>query len=182
MTPGFQRVRSARLLATLLAVSVACAPGPSTGTGADSSGLPEAPVPDAASDSDAAGGSAPPARLLGAFEDDYGNSYDITPASWVQLPHGRFHIRAWNAAGRFLVAQNDSLNAHAPGLWTRIDWVPLEGMQPYEWAYCLSEYEAASRADAEQSTVARRDSLRTGCNGYPFSRMRPVSEPASRAP
>ncbi len=181
MTPELLRVRSTWQLVALLAASVACAPGPSTETGTDASGAPGAPAPGAASGPDAAGGSAPPAGLLGAFEDDYGNSYDITPGSWVQLPHGHLHVRAWNAAGRFLIAQNDSLNAHAPGLWTRIDWVPLEGMQPYEWAYCLSEYEAASREDAERSTVARRDSLRTGCNGYPFSRMRPASEPESAA-
>lgn len=75
-------------------------------------------------------------------------------------------------ARRYLIAWNDSSNATAPGLWTRIDWIPLSGMPPYAWAFCLSAYEAPSRAAAEATAIARPDTPRTGCNGYPFSRMR----------
>ena len=116
-----------------------------------------------------------PDGLLGEFQDDYGNRYEISPTMWVQMPHGRFHIRAWQPGERYLIARTDSGNAHAPGMWTRIDWAELSDMAPYEWAYCLSEYQAASRKEAERSETAVRDSLRTGCNGHPFSRMAPVS-------
>lgn len=116
-----------------------------------------------------------PSALLGEFRDDYGNSYEISPSLWVQLPHGRFHITEWYPEQRYLIAVNDSANSHAPGKWTRIDWAELRDMPPYEWAYCLSEYQAASREEAERSAVAVRDSLRTGCNGYPFSRMAPAA-------
>jgi hypothetical protein len=115
---------------------------------------------------------APPADLLGPFVDDYGNAYAITAETWTQLPHGRFHIVRRDDAAQTLVARNDTANTHAPGLWTRIDWVRLDGMAPYTWAYCLTAYEAPTQAAAEATPAADRAAPRTGCNGYPFSRMR----------
>lgn len=111
-----------------------------------------------------------PPDLLGAFVDDYNNAYAITPETWTQLPHGRFHVARWDA--ETLIARNDSANSHAPGLWTRIDWVRLDGMAPYTWAFCLTAYESPTQADAEAAPAADRATPRTGCNGYPFSRMR----------
>lgn len=116
---------------------------------------------------------APPPFLLGSFTDDYGERYEITATMWAQLPKGRYHIVQWNVPGQYLIARNDSANAGDPGLWTRIDWLPLAGMPPYTWAYCYSVYRAPSQAVAETVSVARRDTPRTGCNGFPFSRMRP---------
>ncbi len=112
----------------------------------------------------------PAPDLLGAFVDDYDNAFTITPETWTQDPHGRFHIVRWD--GQTLIAQNDTANTHAPGLWTRIDWVRLDGMAPYTWAFCLTAYEAPTRAAAEATPPADRATPRTGCNGYPFSRMR----------
>jgi hypothetical protein len=110
--------------------------------------------------------------LVGSFADDYGNTYEITPQRWVQQPHGVFHLVEADPAGRSILARNDTANTHAPGLWTRIDWVPLNGMAPYTWAFCLSAYDAPSEAAARSAPVADRAAPRTGCNGYPFSRMR----------
>lgn len=110
--------------------------------------------------------------LLGDFVDDYGNRFAISASTWTQLPHGRLRVVKWNEAGQYLVAQNDPSNRSAPGLWTRIDWVMLTDMAPFAWAFCLSAYEAPTAAAAESTTVARRETPRTGCNGYPFSRMR----------
>jgi hypothetical protein len=115
---------------------------------------------------------APPELLLGDFVDDYDNRFVISRTEWVQLPHGRFHIKRWDATRQYLIAQNDNANASAAGKWTRIDWAQLQGMPPYTWAFCLSAYDAPTAQAAERATIARRDSLRTGCNGYPFSRMR----------
>ena len=50
----------------------------------------------------------------------------------------------------------------------------LPGMPPYEWAFCLSAWDAPTQADAERADIARRDTPKTGCNGYRFSRMRRV--------
>lgn len=114
---------------------------------------------------------APPV-LLGAWVDDYDNTFSISPDLWLQQPHGRFHVVRWDARGQYILARNDAANTHAPGLWTRIDWVRLDGMAPYTWAFCLSAYEAPTAAAAEAAPPADRTAPRTGCNGYPFSRMR----------
>ncbi len=120
-------------------------------------------------------GAAPPSALLGTFADDYGNRYTITAAEWVQHPNTRYHIVLWDPVRRFLVAMNDPANPADGGLWTRIDWIPLDGMLPWQWAYCYSAYQAESAEAAESASVARPDTPRTGCNGFPFSRMQPDS-------
>lgn len=113
-----------------------------------------------------------PAMLTGNFEDDYGNRYDISSSDWIQLPHGHFRIAMWDAEAMYLIAQNDSSNAYAPEKWTRIDWMILEDMAPYDWAFCLSAYEADTREEAEATQIADRTTPKTGCNGYPFTRMK----------
>lgn len=119
-----------------------------------------------------------PQELLGEFIDDYGDRFTITATEWAQHSDSsyqvsaRYHVARWNAAGQYLIAQNDSANPSARGRWTRIDWLPLPGMAPYTWGFCLSAYDAPDEAAAEATSVARRDIPKTGCNGYPFSRMR----------
>ena len=112
-----------------------------------------------------------PQLLRGTFVDDYQVSHHITDSSWNLGSRDRYHIVASNDSARYLIAQNDSGNASDPGKWTRIDWMALP-MPPYEWAFCLIEYKAESRTRAEANTSADRDHPRTGCNGFPFSRMR----------
>lgn len=115
---------------------------------------------------------APPALVLGDFVDDYGIAHRITAEEWRQLPDTRYRVVRWDARGQYLIARNDAANAADPGLWTRIDWMALPGMPPYAWAFCLSAYAAKTQADVEGTRIARRDTPKTGCNGYPFSRMR----------
>ncbi|MGO4550723.1 hypothetical protein AB4059_06435 [Lysobacter sp. 2RAF19] len=119
-------------------------------------------------------GNAPPQMLVGDFVDDYGITYRISAQDWHQRPGTHYRVVAWHPDARYLVAQNDAGNASDAGLWTRIDWVALPGMPPYAWGFCLSAYNAPTQADAERTTVARRDAPKTGCNGFPFSRMRRV--------
>lgn len=114
----------------------------------------------------------PPALLLGRFADDYGSRYEITATEWIQLPNARYHIVRWDSVGRYLIAQNDSANPSDAGKWSRIDWLPLDGMPPWRWGYCYSAYNAPTKAVADTVSVARRATPRTGCNGFPFSRMR----------
>lgn len=111
--------------------------------------------------------------LLGDFEDDYGNRYRITSREWVQGSANRYLVVRWNIAGRYLIARNDAGNPADAGLWTRIDWMELP-MAPYTWAFCYSAWRAASAEEAERITIANRETPRTGCNGHPFSRMRPM--------
>jgi hypothetical protein len=115
---------------------------------------------------------APPAVIIGEFVDDYGERHTVTTSQWLQRPRNRFHIVKWNPDARYLIARNDTANVADRGLWTRIDWVPLSGMQPYEVAFCFSAYKAPSAAAAESVTVAKPETPRTGCNGFPFTRLR----------
>ena len=117
---------------------------------------------------------APPTDLLGRFADDYGNNFRIAAALFEQLPRGRFHVVEWNASGRFLIARNDDANPGDAGLWTRIDWMALEGMAPYVWGFCMTAYRAASEAAARSTPAADRSAPRVGCGGYPFPRLKPA--------
>jgi hypothetical protein len=110
--------------------------------------------------------------LTGEFEDDYGITYSITSERWIQHPGSTYLITKWDAEEQYLIAQNGPDNPTSAGLWTRIDWMELEGMQPYAWAFCLSAYEAPTAEEAEQVQIADRGNPRTGCNGFPFSRMK----------
>ncbi len=114
----------------------------------------------------------PPPEILGAFEDDYGSSYRIDRGAWHHGSHSTYEVVEWNAAEQYLVARNAPRNRSDAGLWTRIDWMPLEGMSPYTWAYCLSAYNAPTQAAAAATRIADRSVPRTGCNGHPFSRMK----------
>jgi hypothetical protein len=114
----------------------------------------------------------PPPVVLGDFEDDYGGRHTISANEWIQHPSNRFRIVRWASGQQFLVAENDSINKTDGGKWTRIDWIALEGMPPWEWAFCFSAYNAPTAAAAESTSVAKRDTPRTGCNGFPFSRLK----------
>jgi len=118
-----------------------------------------------------------PALFKGDFVDDYGIRYTITDSVWTQLPGARFHILQWNAAEQWLLARNDAANPTAAGLYTRIDITRFSNMEPWHWGFCLSAYESTTAADALKVKAADRTTPRTGCNGYPFSRMKRVQEP-----
>jgi len=132
-------------------------------------------------DADAAQ-SAPPSMLIGTFLDDYGIRHSVSDTVWVQHPDTRYHVVRWDTAGRYLIARNDLGNPADGGKWTRIDWTTFAEMAPYEWGFCLSAFDAPTREAAESTAVARRATPRTGCNGYPFSRMRPTRSESSDPP
>ena len=112
--------------------------------------------------------------MLGEFLDDYGERHSISASEWVQAVHSRYRIVRWAPREHFLIAQNDSANTSAANQWTRIDWIRLEAMPPYTWAFCFSAYAAPTAAAAESTHVAKPDTPRTGCNGHPFTRMKHV--------
>jgi hypothetical protein len=122
-----------------------------------------------------------PDLIRGSFVDDYEVRHVISDSLWILGFRDRYHIVVSSDSARYLIAWNDSANTSDPGKWTRIDWMVLP-MPPYEWAFCLIEYQAGSRALAEASTGADRDHPRTGCNGFPFSRMRRASPDSSSRP
>jgi hypothetical protein len=117
----------------------------------------------------------PPPFLLGKFEDDYQGSYTISATEFVQGARAHFHIVQWHTPDQYFIAQNDAKNSVDANKWTRIDWMVLSGMTPFEWAFCFTAYNAATRAAAESTPAANRTNPRAGCNKFPFSRMRPMS-------
>jgi hypothetical protein len=119
-----------------------------------------------------------PDMLRGSFVDDYDIPHLITDTLWTLGRRDRYHIVFSSDTAQYLLAWNDSANASDPGKWTRIDWMVLP-MPPYEWAFCLIEYRADSREAAESNRGADRTSPRSGCNGFPFSRMRRAAPAAS---
>lgn len=116
-----------------------------------------------------------PSLVVGEFVDDYGIRYTIDDAVWMHHPRASYEVIEWHPDDQFLIATNDTENPSEPGLYTRIDWIVLEGHAPYEWAFCYTTYDAASAEDALNADQADRTTPRTGCNGYPFSRMRPAT-------
>jgi hypothetical protein len=119
-------------------------------------------------------GAVPPDDILGDFEDDYGNRFTVTAGAWRLNDSARYAVMRWDADGGFVIAHNGPDNPGDAGLWSRFDWVLLEGMEPWTWALCTSAYDAPTPEAAIAAAIANRAELRTGCNGFPFSRMRRV--------
>ena len=111
-----------------------------------------------------------PMFILGSFIDDYAIEYKIDKSQWKQLPTTRLNIHKWNIEEQYLIAQNHKDNPYDPLLWTRIDWVLLDEMPKTPWAFCYTAYNANSWQEAEAKSVDKVNP-RTGCNGFPFSRM-----------
>jgi len=115
-----------------------------------------------------------PSLFTGTFTDDYGIKYSINDTLWIQHPRTKFHIIKWNKQEQYLIARNDVQNPGEAGLYTRIDLMQFDNMQPWLWGYCLTVYDAKTDAAAEAVAIADRKNPRKGCNGYPFSRMKRV--------
>ncbi len=118
-----------------------------------------------------------PAALLGTFVDDYNSQHRIDASRWRQGTRTVYDIVAWHVDSQYAIARNGASNPADGGRWTRIDWMELRDMAPYTWAFCLSAYNAPSGEAAERTRIAQRGAPRTGCNGFPFTRMRVLEAP-----
>jgi hypothetical protein len=115
----------------------------------------------------------PTTVLTGAWQDDYGIQYEITDSTWRQLPSATYLVEQWEGPGQWLVARNAPGNPSDSGRYTRIDWVMLDSMPPWRWAFCLAIWDAPTAESARLAPASDRANPRTGCGGHPFSRMRP---------
>ncbi len=116
----------------------------------------------------------PPAELLGTFEDDYGSTHRVSASAWRHGTHSTYEVQSWHSDSQYFIARNAASNRSGGGLYTRIDWMQLRDMAPYTMAFCLSAYEAITPAEAEAARVANRSTPKSGCNGFPFSRLKPM--------
>ncbi|HRN52513.1 MAG TPA: hypothetical protein PK788_03405 [Gemmatimonadaceae bacterium] len=123
-------------------------------------------------------GAVPPALVIGRFVDDYDIRYEVTPTTFRHGSRTRYRIAEWHVRERFFVAQQEpDSTGRAP--WVRVDWMEFSGMPPYTWGYCFTVYGATTAAAARTAAPANRETPRTGCGGFPFSRMRRDSTDAS---
>ena len=113
-----------------------------------------------------------PTLLKGKFMDDYGIQFTINDSVWTQHPNVNYHIISWDTTAQFILAKNDNNNPGDPGLFTRIDYMLLPGMEPFNWGFCLTVYKAKTIEEAQSAISADRLNPKKGCNGYPFSRMK----------
>lgn len=123
-----------------------------------------------------------PGHLVGSWQDDYGIRYIISDTLWFQRPGARYEVSHWDREGQFMLARNGMGNPADGGLYSRIDWVVLQGMPPWEWAFCLATWDAPSAGGAAQAPPADRANPRTGCGGHPFSRMRRLPPDSASLP
>ena len=124
---------------------------------------------------------AAPSVLMGAFEDDYGIGYTVTPSAWTQQPGGTYAVVRWDARARTALVRRTG--GPLAGTFSRIDWVALppgsdgtrapDGGAPFAWAFCYAAYDVPTLQEARQAPASDRSRPRTGCGGHPFSRMRP---------
>lgn len=121
--------------------------------------------------------STPPLFLVGRFVDDYGITYTISEKEWLMEPNQRFEILEWNTMGQYALAKNHPHNRSDPNLYTRIDFMVFDDeMSPFSWGYCYSTFDADSISKARAVAIADRDNPKTGCNGYPFSRLKKLDD------
>lgn len=109
---------------------------------------------------------------LGNFSDDYSIHYIITDSAFIQLPKISYSIIKWNVKEKYIIAQNGALNPSDKNLFTRIDYMEFENMNPFLWGFCYTEYKAPNIKAAEKAISADRLNPKKGCNGYPFSRLK----------
>jgi len=113
-----------------------------------------------------------PAFLKGTFGDDYGITYTINDTIWIQHPGAKYHIINFDTTEQYLLVQNDKANKSGGGLFTRIDYMNFKGMEPYLWGFCLTIYDASTLEKAKATIAADRKKPKSGCMGFPFSRMK----------
>ena len=115
-----------------------------------------------------------PSHLQGNFEDDYGIHYTINDTLWTQHPGIKYHIIKWGKEEQYIIARNDANNPGEAGLYTRIDYMSFQKMEPFLWGFCLTVYNAKTDRDAETKEAADRQNPKKGCGGFPFSRMKKI--------
>ena len=117
-----------------------------------------------------------PVFVLGNFTDDYGIKYSIRDTLWTQHPNIKYHVISWNVEGHYLIAKNGTGHKGNEGKYTRIDFMTFDGTEPWRWGFCLTNYKADSDIEALATATADRKNPKIGCNGYPFSRMKLMTD------
>jgi hypothetical protein len=113
-----------------------------------------------------------PDFMKGTWSDDYEINYKIDDQTWEMGSEITFHVIEWNDNENYIIVENDKSNAFNAGQYSRIDYIFLNDMKSYEWAFCLTAYDKATEGDARNTSAADGENPKSGCNGFPFSRMK----------
>ena len=113
-----------------------------------------------------------PADIKGHFKDDYDIAYTINDSLWIQHPNIKYHLISYDTKGQYFIARNDAKNPSEANLYTRIDIMHFQNMEPFRWGFCLAKYDAKTIDEAIAAATADRTNPKKGCGGYPFSRMK----------
>ena len=113
-----------------------------------------------------------PGAFLGKFTDDYGINYTVSGKLFLQEPGVKYHVLKWNVKKQYIIAKNDAGNPSEKNLYSRIDYMNFEHMEPFTWGFCLTVYNARDDKAAEQAAAADRGHPMKGCGGFPFSRLK----------
>lgn len=127
-----------------------------------------------------------PINLVGSYLDQYGGPHTITASAWLSGP-SLFHLLDFSNDETWAVARNDCANAYFPGLYSRFEWLVVEGGEggaagaagaggaaaAGSTYFCQIGYDEASQVAARQLPPADRANLKKGCNGFPWSRLTP---------
>jgi hypothetical protein len=117
--------------------------------------------------------------LVGNYSDNYGTEHDISLVRWLQTSSWTDDGGTMTDASEFtrlyhsnqqhwLVAENHADNAWNTGLFSRFDWVDVEG-QRY---FCQTTYEAASaKAALELAAADSSDPATAGCGSFAWSSL-----------
>jgi len=108
-----------------------------------------------------------PDYLIGDFTDDYDIQYTITDTTWIQWPHFEMNIVEIDTAEMYILGYDTG-----DSTFTRVDYMPFENQGDFKWGFCYSSYEEKNKAEAMIGVSANRQAHKTGCNGFPFSRMK----------
>ncbi|HEY6727338.1 MAG TPA: hypothetical protein VI197_25060 [Polyangiaceae bacterium] len=122
-----------------------------------------------------------PIELIGSYEDDFGGAHTITSSAW-QSGSSSFHLLEFSNGEGWAITQNDCANAYFPGLYSRFDWVAVEGGQggaagaggagaDAATYYCQTGYNLDSAEAALELEPADSADLTEGCNGFPWSKI-----------
>ncbi len=110
--------------------------------------------------------------LKGNFTDDYAIAYTVNDTIFLQHPTMRYRLIKWNEKEQYFIAKNTLANKGDTTTYTKIDYMYFTNMQPYNWGFCYTTYNAKTIKEAEKKAKADKSNPRKGCGGYPFSRMK----------
>lgn len=108
--------------------------------------------------------------IQGAFVDQFFYTYEIDATSWDFYGSGTpGTITSWDNDAGWFVGQNSAKDKYNPDLWSRVDFVADgEG-----WLLCQIGFAAKTEADAIAAKPADATDVAKGCNGFPWSELRP---------